>query len=134
MRKRVLLDESLPRQLAVSLGSFGIEAMPYPNDWKQTRNGDLLTLAEQIGFDVLVTSDRNMYAQQNFRGRTIAIVVVPTNLRRIVMNRAADVADTVLRIRAAQYAVIEPSGGRPVINYNGEAADDMPPVTPFEFR
>jgi hypothetical protein len=79
VRKRVLLDESLPRQLAVPLGNFGIEATPYPNDWKQTRNGDLLTLAEQIGFDVLVTSDRSIYPQQNFRGRTIAIVVVPTN-------------------------------------------------------
>ena len=134
--KRVLLDESMPRQLARHLAASGISTTPYPNDWKQTKNGDLLTLAEQVGYNVLVTSDSNIYAQQNLRGRSISIVVLPTNLRRYVMARAADVADTILRIEAAQYVVIEPNGARPVINYNADnsAASDMPPVKPFEFR
>lgn len=136
MSKRVLLDESVPRQLATVLNASGISATPYPNDWKQTQNGELLTLAEQAGFDVLITSDKSIYAQQNLRGRSIAIVVLPTNRHRHVMARAADVADTIVRINAAQYVVIESNGARPVINYNADTAEgaDMPPVKPFEFR
>ena len=135
MNKRVLLDEGVPRQLATALIASGISATPYPNEWKQTRNGELLTLAEQAGYDVLVTSDRSIYAQQNLRGRTIAIVVLPTNRLRHVMARATDVADTIFRIEAAQHVVIEPNGARSVINYNDAAeAADMPPVKPFDFR
>lgn len=134
--KRVLLDESLPRHLAVALNASGLSATPYPNDWKQKKNGELLTLAEQAGFDVLVTSDRSIYMQQNLRGRRIAIIVLPTNRRRHVMDRAADVADTIRRIAPAQYVVIEPNGARPVVDYNAVTSEaaNMPPVKPFAFE
>jgi len=36
----------------------------------------LLTAAEQAGFDVLVTTDKNMRYQQNLQGRRIAVVVL----------------------------------------------------------
>ena len=111
--KRVLLDESVPRHLAVPLEAAGFSTTLYPNDWKQTKNGELLVLAEDRGFDVLVTNDRSIYAQQNLRGRTLAIVVLPTNLRRRVMERAPAVVDTVRRIKPGQYVVIEPGGPAP---------------------
>ena len=39
-------------------------------------NADYLTAAEQAGFDVLLTTDKNLRYQQNFTGRKIAIVVL----------------------------------------------------------
>jgi hypothetical protein len=39
-------------------------------------NGEILTLAEQEGFEVLVSTDRNLPYQQNLAGRKIAIVVL----------------------------------------------------------
>jgi hypothetical protein len=39
-------------------------------------NGDLLTAAEVAGFDLLLTTDKNMRYQQNLAGRRIAIVVL----------------------------------------------------------
>jgi hypothetical protein len=36
----------------------------------------LLTAAEQAGFDMLLTTDKNMRYQQNLAGRKIAIVVL----------------------------------------------------------
>src|ERR1700730_17643790 len=98
MTKRVLLDESVPRHLANALDAAGFPTTPYPNDWKQLKNSELLTLAENHGFHVLVTSDKNIYAQQNSRGRKLAVVVLPTNRRRDIMQRASDIADTVRRI------------------------------------
>ncbi len=43
--------------------------------WDTFRNGDLLTAAEAAGFDVPITTDKNIRDQQNLVGRTIAIIV-----------------------------------------------------------
>jgi hypothetical protein len=37
---------------------------------------DLLTAAEEAGFDLLLTTDKNIRYQQNLAGRRIAIVVL----------------------------------------------------------
>ena len=115
MTKRVLLDESVPRQLAKPLEAAGFRASPYPNGWKQLRNGELLTRAESEGFDVLVTSDKNIHSQQNLRGRRLSIVVLPTNLRRQVMERAGAVVDVIAQIQPGQYVVIELNGQSTVV-------------------
>ncbi len=44
--------------------------------WDRLQNGELLNAAEAAGFDVLVTTDKNMRYQQNLAGRRIAIVVL----------------------------------------------------------
>ena len=46
--------------------------------WDRLSNGDLLAEAERAGFDVLLTADKNMRYQQNFRGRRMAMVVLST--------------------------------------------------------
>jgi hypothetical protein len=115
----VLLDEGVPRHLAAPLEAAGFPATPYPRAWKQTKNGELLQLAEQAGFDILITSDKNIYAQQNLRGRNLSIIVLPTNRRRQVMERAADVIDTINRTRPRPYVVIEINGRRPVFDFDG---------------
>ncbi|HMD49852.1 MAG TPA: hypothetical protein VKG79_12165 [Bryobacteraceae bacterium] len=42
--------------------------------WLQ--NGELLNASEAAGFDVLVTTDKNMRYQQNLVSRKIAIIVL----------------------------------------------------------
>jgi hypothetical protein len=68
------------------------------------------------------------------KGRQIAIIVLPTNLRRQVMERAAAVVDTVARIQAGQCVVIEATGRRPIVSQEGAAldVDEMPPLAPFD--
>jgi hypothetical protein len=129
----VLLDEGVPRHLAAPLEAAGLSATPYPHAWKQTKNGELLELAERAGFDILITSDKNIYAQQNLRGRDLSIIVLPTNRRRQVMERAADIIDTINRTRPRQYVVIEINGQRPVFDFDGPGvpSSEMPPVKPL---
>src|ERR1700721_1689489 len=45
--------------------------------WDRLKNGDLLKVAQELGFEVLVTCDRNLAVQQNLRNRKLAIVVLP---------------------------------------------------------
>ena len=40
------------------------------------KNGDLLNAAEAAGFDLLLTTDKNIFYQQNLAGRKIAIVAL----------------------------------------------------------
>ena len=44
--------------------------------WDTLKNGELLVAAEADGFDVLLTTDKNMRYQQNLAGRKIAVVVL----------------------------------------------------------
>ena len=41
-------------------------------------NGDLLAAADEAGFDILVTADKNMRYQQNLGHRKITLVVLST--------------------------------------------------------
>ena len=62
--------------------------------WKNIQNGLLLATMEGR-FDLLVTADRNMYAQQNLSGRGICILVPPTNRRRDVLALGKQIVQVV---------------------------------------
>ena len=55
--------------------------------WEGLGNGKLLAAAEKEGFEVLVTCERNLKYQQNFTGRTIAIVVLPSGRWPVVRDQ-----------------------------------------------
>ena len=44
--------------------------------WDRLTNGDLIAEAEAAGFDLLLTTDKNMRYQQNLKSRRIAFVVL----------------------------------------------------------
>jgi hypothetical protein len=72
---RVLFDHGTPAPLQSFLAGHTVRAAK-AQGWDTFTNGDLLTAAEAAGFDVLVTTDKNIRYQQNLIGRTIAIVVL----------------------------------------------------------
>ena len=51
--------------------------------WAGIKNGSLLTLASQQGFDVLVTTDRNMEYQQNPDTLPVTIIVLISYRTRV---------------------------------------------------
>jgi len=68
--------------------------------WQGLENGELLTAAEQAGFDVLVTCVQNIQYQQSFTGRKLAVVILSTNhwpCLRPVAVRIASAVDFVQR-------------------------------------
>ena len=50
----------------------------YELGWAELENGELLSAAEAEGFEVFVTTDRNLRYQQDLSVRKIAIVVLNT--------------------------------------------------------
>ena len=51
-------------------------AQPHKQGWDTLKNGELLAAAEADGFDMLLTTDKNMSYQQNLAGRKIGVVVL----------------------------------------------------------
>ena len=72
---RILFDHGTPAPLRSFLPGHTVwEAKA--QGWDAFKNGDLLVAAEAAGFDVLVTTDKNMRYQQKLSARAIAIVVL----------------------------------------------------------
>jgi hypothetical protein len=72
---RVLFDQATPVPIRPYLEGHFVHTAAHLG-WNRLRNGDLLSAAEKAGFDVLLTTDKNMRYQQNFAGRKIAVVVL----------------------------------------------------------
>lgn len=72
---RVLFDNGTPNPIARSLVGHEV-AFARQIGWHELKNGELLREAEDAGYDLLLTSDKNIRYQQNLSGRKIAIVVL----------------------------------------------------------
>src|SRR5258708_37075296 len=72
----VLFDNGTPRTLARFLIDHHMVTEARARGWDELENGELLKEAEAAGFEVLVTTDKNLCYQQNLKGRKIAIVVL----------------------------------------------------------
>jgi predicted nuclease of predicted toxin-antitoxin system len=90
---KILLDESVPRLLKRRLSRLDISTVQEMG-WAGLRNGELLRRAEEH-FDVFVTADQNLLYQQNLSGRTLAILVLPSNQVPLVA-RFVPVIETLL--------------------------------------
>ena len=90
----ILFDSGTPAPLRYALkGHVVVEAIE--RGWDRLLNGELIAAAEAAGFELLVTTDKNMRYQQDLKGRKIAFVVIgnqqwPT-LRRYVERVVAAV-------------------------------------------
>lgn len=73
---RILLDESMPRRLALELAGHQVSTVAKCG-WGGIKNGELLALASG-SFDVFVTGDQNLQYQQNLNKLPIAVVVLAT--------------------------------------------------------
>src|SRR5208337_5622615 len=89
-----LFDNDTPAPLRYALqGHVVVEGIE--RGWDRLANGELIAAAEAAGFDLLLTTDKNLPYQQNPKARKIAFVVIgnqqwPT-LRRYVERVVAAV-------------------------------------------
>jgi len=74
-RMRVLFDQATPVPIRPYLKGHEVRTAAQQG-WDRLKNGELLVAAEADGFDVLLTTDKNMRYQQNLTGRKIAVVVL----------------------------------------------------------
>jgi len=74
---RILFDQGTPVPLRRSLSGHDV-ATAYELGWSTVTNGNLIRLAEQEGYELLITTDTNLRYQQNLKDRNLAILVLTT--------------------------------------------------------
>ena len=70
-------------------------------------NGELLTGAEATGFEVLITTDKNLSYQQNLAGRKIAIVVLGLGRWSVMKRYVAQIVAAVNAATPGSFAEVE---------------------------
>ena len=72
---KILIDECVPRKLKPHLRGHTCRTASEAG-FSGKKNGILLRLAEEDGYDVLVTIDRGLETQQNLRDRRISVLIL----------------------------------------------------------
>lgn len=82
---KILLDHNLDRRLKQYFHDHEV-LTTQEKGWADVLNGELLRLAEANGFEVMITADTNIKAQQNMDGRSISIVVLRARNNRLITH------------------------------------------------
>jgi predicted nuclease of predicted toxin-antitoxin system len=104
---RILFDKNVPVGVRGFLLEHEVQTfveMQWPD---QLENGELLDMAEQAAFEVLVTSDQNIRYQQNLAGRKLALVVLGSNIWPVVRQYSAAIMARVDAATPGGYDFIE---------------------------
>jgi predicted nuclease of predicted toxin-antitoxin system len=87
---RILFDQNVPRKLRDSLAAHEV-VTALQAGWDELKNGDLLRVAQDADFDVMITADQNLRYQQNLSARKLAIVMLTSNDWRRVQRHLNEI-------------------------------------------
>lgn len=100
---RVLLDECVPRPLRRELPGHEVRTVPEMG-WAGKKNGALLTLIQEAGFEVLVTTDQNLEYQQNLQraGIPVLVLVAFSNTLQSLLPLMSEVRSVLERVQPGE--------------------------------
>ncbi|MDQ2946932.1 MAG: hypothetical protein M3Y27_13480 [Acidobacteriota bacterium] len=75
--------------------------------WHELENGELIQQAEEAGYEVLLSTDKNIRYQQNLSGRKIALVVLGNQQWPLVKLHLDKIAAAVNACKPGSYAEVE---------------------------
>lgn len=80
---KILLDESLPRKIRYDFGKDHDVWTVRDKDWLGKKNGELLKLMIDDGFELFVTTDQNLQYQQRIEKLPVTIAVLKGSDNRL---------------------------------------------------
>ena len=102
----VLFDHGTPRSIARFLdGHTVVEAIA--RGWDRLSNGASLKAAEDSGFELLLSTDKNIRYQQNLKDRRIAIIILGNSTRPVVHRYIECVIAAVNAATPGSYAEVD---------------------------
>jgi hypothetical protein len=107
----ILFDQATPVPLRPYLPLHSVRTAA-EQGWDRFKNGDLLNAAEEAGFEMLLTTDKNMHYQQNLVGRKIAVLVLGQQQWNLLRPHVQLVVDAVNAAAPGCYVEVEIPGNR----------------------
>lgn len=102
---RILFDQGTPAPLRHALAGHVVETS-YERSWSKLTNGELIAAAESAGFEIFITTDKNLKYQQNLANRNMAIVVLQTTSWHRIQRVLPRVAAAVMAASKGSYAEV----------------------------
>ena len=103
----ILFDHGTPKGLARALSGHTVHTAQ-SKGWDTLSNGDLLSAAEEAGFGLLVTTDRQIRHQQNLKARRMALVVLTGSVKWSLVRQHTDrIAAAVTAAAPGSYSEVD---------------------------
>jgi len=102
---RILFDQGVPQPLRNALVAAEVKTA-FEMGWSKLENGFLIDSAEESGFDVFISTDKNLRYQQDLSARKIAIVILPTTSWPKLQPFKDDIGSQVSQITPGSYIEI----------------------------
>jgi len=103
---KILFDNGTPKPIAKVLSGHQV-SHAREIGWHRLKNGELLQRAEEAGYDMLLTTDKNLWYQQHLADRHIAIVVLGNQQWPVVRRYLDKVAAAVSAAAPGEYVEVE---------------------------
>ncbi len=103
---KILFDNGTPKPIARVLISHEV-IRARQIGWHELANGDLIRMAEEAGFDLLLSTDKNIRYQQNLSGRKIALVILGSSQWPRVQPHLDRIAAAVNAATPGSYTEVE---------------------------
>jgi hypothetical protein len=95
---KILFDHGTPRPLRRELSGHSVDTAA-DKGWDRLANGDLIDIAEQDGYEILITTDQNMRHQQSLTCRRLAIIVLLSGAWPYTKGRIEDIRATIAEVQ-----------------------------------
>ncbi len=102
----ILLDQGTPLPIRQYLEGHRVRTAAQEG-WSALSNGDLLTAAERAGFDLLITTDKNLPYQQNLTNRKIAVLVLGQQQWPVLQQHIARVVEAVNAVTPGSFTEVQ---------------------------
>jgi hypothetical protein len=102
----ILFDQATPVPLRPFLKGHLVRTAA-EQGWDRLRNGDLMNAAENGGFDLILTTDRNMRHQQNIEGHRIAVVILSSQQWPELRPHVQLVIDAFARVKPGTFIEVD---------------------------
>ncbi len=102
----VLFDQGTPVPLRAFLIGHTVKTAA-EQQWSTLANGKLLDAAEAAGFEVFVTTDKNLVDQQNLAVSRLAIVVIGNAQWPVLKLHVQLAVDAINSAKPGSYIVVE---------------------------
>lgn len=103
---KILFDQGTPVPLRDHLKDCDIDTA-YELGWSQLKNGELLEVAEENQYDLLITTDRNLKYQQNLDDRRIAVLVLMSTSWPRIQQCIEKIREALASTSSSQYTEVE---------------------------
>jgi hypothetical protein len=102
----VLFDQRTPVAIRGALQSHTVRTA-HEEGWSMLLNGELLRVAEEAGFDVLLTTDANLPYQQNLKNCKLAVVILSRNKWSLVEPMIPRIVAAIDAAKPGTYTLVD---------------------------